>query len=115
MTAPGGSDPANRGDVLGIAVSAITMDDAVARIASFVDSRRRTYVCITGVHGVMECRRDPGLCDIHNSAGMVTPDGMPLVWYLRLSGHGRVSRVYGPDLMRVVTAISVARGYRHGS
>jgi N-acetylglucosaminyldiphosphoundecaprenol N-acetyl-beta-D-mannosaminyltransferase len=113
LTAPAAPPGAERGDVLGVAVSSVTMADAVARIAGFVETRRGTYVCITGVHGVMECRRDPGLREIHNRAGMVTPDGMPLVWFLRLAGDRHVQRVYGPDLMRAVTAISPARGYRH--
>ncbi len=111
--APAAPAAPERGNVLGVAVSSLTLEDAVARIADFVDRRRRAYVCVTGVHGVMECRRDPGLRDIHNRAALVTPDGMPLVWFRRLCGDRRIGRVYGPDLMRAVTAASVARGYRH--
>src|SRR5262245_2276910 len=43
---------------------------------------------------------------------MVTPDGMPLVWFCRLHGKKHVKRVYGPDLMRLMTAISAEKGYR---
>jgi N-acetylglucosaminyldiphosphoundecaprenol N-acetyl-beta-D-mannosaminyltransferase len=43
---------------------------------------------------------------------MVTPDGMPLVWVSRLLGRARTKRVYGPDLMRAMTALSARRGYR---
>ncbi|WP_244486186.1 hypothetical protein [Bradyrhizobium viridifuturi] len=64
----------DRGDVLGVGVSAITMDDAVATLESWIEERRREYVCVTGVHGVMECRSDPSLRKIHDEAGMVTPD-----------------------------------------
>jgi N-acetylglucosaminyldiphosphoundecaprenol N-acetyl-beta-D-mannosaminyltransferase len=100
------------GDVLGVNVSAIAMDDATATIERWIAESRREYVCITGVHGVMECRRDPALRKIHNEAGMVTPDGVPLVYFLRLTGKKRARRVYGPDLMREMTAISGRRGYR---
>ena len=44
---------------------------------------------------------------------MVTPDGMPMVWLLRLDGHQHVNRVYGPDLMEAVFAAGVGRGIRH--
>jgi N-acetylglucosaminyldiphosphoundecaprenol N-acetyl-beta-D-mannosaminyltransferase len=37
-----------------------------------------------------------------NQADLVTPDGMPLVWGLRLLGRRDASRVYGPDLMPLV-------------
>src|SRR5262249_49109340 len=57
-------------------------------------------------------RHDQLLRDIHNNAGMVTPDGMPLVWFMRFLGKDRARRVYGPDLMRRMTAVSSLRGYR---
>lgn len=101
-----------RGDVLGVAISSVTIADAVARIAGWIDESHRTYVCCTSIHGVMESQRDHRLRDIHNRAGMVTPDGMPLVWFRRLFGDRRIDRVYGPDLMRAVTAMSAANGYR---
>ncbi len=102
----------DRVDILGVGVSPINLDDAVATIERWISERSRNYVCIRDVHGVMESRRDQRLRSIHNEAGMVTPDGMPLVWLLRLLGKGNVDRVYGPDLMRKMTAVSSLRGYR---
>src|SRR5690606_5511415 len=49
----------------------------------------------------------------HNAAGLVTPDGTPMVWLLWASGHRAAERVYGPDLMLAVLEMSVMRGYRH--
>ena len=107
--------PAWRGrvSILGVDVSAITMDDAVAALEAWIRDRTPNYVCITGVHGLMESQRDPALRAIHNQAGLVTPDGMPLVWMSHLLGHLRVRRVYGPDLMRAMSAVSARRGYRN--
>jgi N-acetylglucosaminyldiphosphoundecaprenol N-acetyl-beta-D-mannosaminyltransferase len=102
----------DRGNVLGINVSAITIEDAITTVERWIHERRHEYVCVTGVHGIMECRRDPLLRGIHNDAGMVTPDGMPLVYFLRLTGKRRTGRVYGPDLMRALTSVSGRRGYR---
>ncbi|MCW2248709.1 N-acetylglucosaminyldiphosphoundecaprenol N-acetyl-beta-D-mannosaminyltransferase [Azospirillum fermentarium] len=93
-----------RVDVLGVGVSAINLDDAVSTIRTWVAGGRRSYVCVTGVHGVMESQDDPALRDIHNRAGLVTPDGMPLVWLLKHAGHRGADRVYGPDLMAAVFA-----------
>src|SRR4030088_3854144 len=102
----------DRVDILGVGVSPIDMEDAIATIERWISSGSRNYVCIRDVHGVMESRRDQRLRRIHNDAGMVTPDGMPLVWLLRLLGKRNVDRVYGPDLMRKMTAVSSLRGYR---
>jgi N-acetylglucosaminyldiphosphoundecaprenol N-acetyl-beta-D-mannosaminyltransferase len=75
------------------------MSQALSVIDGWIGRRQQHYVCVTGVHGVMESRRDKRLRQIHNDAGLVTPDGMPLVWLSLLHGHGYVERVYGPDLM----------------
>jgi N-acetylglucosaminyldiphosphoundecaprenol N-acetyl-beta-D-mannosaminyltransferase len=102
-----------RCNVLGVGVSAVNMDLAVSRIHAWIERREHTYVCITGVHGVMESQRDEQLKRIHNDAGMVTPDGMPMVWINRLNGNSHVSRVYGPDLMLEVCKQGVAKGHKH--
>jgi N-acetylglucosaminyldiphosphoundecaprenol N-acetyl-beta-D-mannosaminyltransferase len=102
-----------RVDVLGVNVSAINMDDALEVIDGWITSGEHQYVCVTGVHGVMESQRDPALRRIHNAAGLVTPDGMPLVWLSRIHGQRRTTRVYGPDLMLALCERSIATGYRH--
>jgi N-acetylglucosaminyldiphosphoundecaprenol N-acetyl-beta-D-mannosaminyltransferase len=105
--------PAPRVNILGVGVSAINTTIAIETIARWIADKDPHYVCVSGVHGVMECQRDEHLRRIHNRAGLVTPDGMPLVWLSRMKGHPEVDRVYGPDLMLDCGQVSVARGYRH--
>jgi N-acetylglucosaminyldiphosphoundecaprenol N-acetyl-beta-D-mannosaminyltransferase len=100
-------------DVLGVPVSAITMAQALEAIDTWIACRTPQYICVTGVHGVMESGRDESLRAIHARAGLVTPDGMPLVWLARHAGQPQVERVYGPDLMLAVCSASVPCGWRH--
>lgn len=102
-----------RTNVLGVGISAINIPMALEVLDAWIRQQHRTYVCITGVHGVMESQADPELRKIHNQAGLVTPDGMPMVWLSRLAGHKHVDRVYGPDLMLAVCEASLQKGYRH--
>lgn len=107
------ADTGRRTNVLGVGISAVNMPMALARIASWISRREKHYVCVTGVHGVMESQSDPNLRAIHNAAGMVTPDGMPMVWLSRWAGASHVDRVYGPDLMLELCRESMERNYRH--
>lgn len=107
------SQQAPRINVLGVGISAIDMGDAIRLSDSLVRTNGRGYVCVTGVHGVMEARSDQALRSILNRSFMTTPDGMPLVWFGRLRGHSRMRRVYGPDYMVNMCRFSVGRGYRH--
>src|SRR5450432_126345 len=102
-----------RCNVLGVEISAVNMPVAVRQIQHWIEHRQCNYVCITGVHGVMESQRDPQLKRIHNQAGMVTPDGMPMVWANRIAGNSQVSRVYGPDLMAELCQAGIEKHYKH--
>jgi N-acetylglucosaminyldiphosphoundecaprenol N-acetyl-beta-D-mannosaminyltransferase len=102
-----------RANILGVGVSAVNMEMALRTVEDWISRRETHYVCVTGVHGVMESQRDEKLRHIHNVAGLVTPDGMPLVWLSRLIGFRNVARVYGPDLMLTGCERFAERGYRH--
>lgn len=102
-----------RVDVLGVGISAITMEMAVTEVSRWIREGEREYVCVTGVHGVMESYDDHALRDIHNGSGLTTPDGMPMVWAGHHAGAAQMERVYGPDLMLALCERSVAEGWSH--
>jgi N-acetylglucosaminyldiphosphoundecaprenol N-acetyl-beta-D-mannosaminyltransferase len=107
------SESIPRANILGVGVSAINMAQALETIDGWISQRHQEYVCVRDVHGIMESQRDEQLKQIHNRAGLVTPDGMPLVWLSRLKGFAQVERVYGPDLMLAICRPSLAKRYRH--
>ena len=57
------------------------------------------YVCAATVHTIMEAYDSSEFRQIINHADMATPDGMPLVWLLKIKGYPAQTRVYGPTLM----------------
>jgi N-acetylglucosaminyldiphosphoundecaprenol N-acetyl-beta-D-mannosaminyltransferase len=100
-------------NILGVLVSPIAMDDARRAIEGWVANRTMTYVTVTPAHAVMDASRDPELRRIFNASGLTTPDGMAIVWILRLRGYRKVERVYGADLMLEVCRDGLEKGYRH--
>src|ERR1017187_7801188 len=102
-----------RVNVLGVGISVLNLRPALAAIAEAVQARRKGYLCVTGVHGVMEAQDDAAFKNILNNAFLCTPDGMPMVWAGKMAGHREMSRVYGPDLMLDVCAWSETSGCKH--
>jgi N-acetylglucosaminyldiphosphoundecaprenol N-acetyl-beta-D-mannosaminyltransferase len=100
-------------DVLSVRVSAINMDRSVELADRWVLTGKPGYICVTGVHGVMEAQSDSELRRILNHAFLNTPDGMPMSWIGRLQGFRHMDRVYGPDFMAAMCRLSVERGYRN--
>ena len=112
-SAEGISQTNDRVNVLGVGISPVNLDTAEDLIFNAIDSGQQGYVGVTGVHGVSEAQNDSKFKDILNNTFINTPDGMPMVWYARLYGFEKVSRVYGPDLMLNICARSVDRKVKH--
>jgi N-acetylglucosaminyldiphosphoundecaprenol N-acetyl-beta-D-mannosaminyltransferase len=102
-------------EVLGVKVSSVSLAEAVQTIEHWIKVKQPTYVTCTGMHGVMESRQDPEVKRIHNAAGLVVPDGMPLVWMNHFYGRRNVTRCYGPDLFLAVMKRSSEEdaGFKH--
>jgi N-acetylglucosaminyldiphosphoundecaprenol N-acetyl-beta-D-mannosaminyltransferase len=115
VSPPPATGPARPGriNVLGVGISDINLDLAEAAIVEALIRRSKGYVCVTGVHGVSEAQTDPELKRILNQAFLNTPDGMPMVWMGRVQGSKAIDRVYGPDLMLRVCAITEKHGFSH--
>jgi N-acetylglucosaminyldiphosphoundecaprenol N-acetyl-beta-D-mannosaminyltransferase len=86
------------GYILGIRVDISSYSEFIDHVASSLYKRRNGYVCVANVHMIMEAHRDKEFKAIVNNAFFVTPDGMPIVWGLKLLGYKQAIRLYGPSL-----------------
>jgi N-acetylglucosaminyldiphosphoundecaprenol N-acetyl-beta-D-mannosaminyltransferase len=102
-----------RANVLGVGVSAINMSEALRLSERLLRDHGKGYVCLTGVHGIMEAQRDNALRGILNHSFLCAPDGMPTVWVGRLQGYQHMRRVYGPDYMLEMCRLTARSGFRH--
>ncbi|WP_038025901.1 WecB/TagA/CpsF family glycosyltransferase [Synechococcus sp. PCC 7336] len=85
--------------ILSTFVHATSYEDACDRISTWVSNQESCYVVAANVHVVMTAYWDANYREVIQQASLVTPDGMPLVWAMRLLGVRKQQRVYGPDLM----------------
>lgn len=102
-----------RANVLGVPISALTMQEALQTVHRWIVNREPNFVCTLDVHALMESRSARDIQQIYRQAGMVAADGMPLVWLLRRKGYPTAERVCGPDLMPALFHASARHGYRH--
>ncbi len=83
--------------ILGVNVVASSYDEVTNRTAVWAELRESRMLVFANVHVIMEAFDDPEYRRCLGLADMVNPDGMPLVWALKLIGRKNASRVYGPD------------------
>ena len=103
----------DRVNILGVGAMPLELGKAVAMLEQWRIERRREYVCLISVHGLVVAQRDPTVRSALNRCGLAAEDGMPLVWWSRLAGFSQARRVCGSDLLDEVCAYGVPRKYRH--
>jgi N-acetylglucosaminyldiphosphoundecaprenol N-acetyl-beta-D-mannosaminyltransferase len=86
-------------NVLGVPVEALDMAAALKRIETALVTRHKGYICMAGVHGIMEAQRNPVVREAFADAYLTLPDGTPTAWVGRMQGLRSMRRLTGPDLM----------------
>ena len=87
--------------VIGFSVTCLSFKEQINCILEWASDRASRVVCVANVHMLMEAHRTD-LDVVLKNADLVTPDGMPLVWMLRLLGSKKQERVAGPDMLKAV-------------
>lgn len=98
-------------DVLGIPIAVMSMDEAVRLVLAAPGHGYRLSVHFATVHSITAAHDHD---ELRRSllAGLVLPDGMPLVWLGRRR-HRDVERICGPDFMPALVAAGVKHSRSH--
>jgi N-acetylglucosaminyldiphosphoundecaprenol N-acetyl-beta-D-mannosaminyltransferase len=99
--------------ILGTPIAASSYDHVLRVLEQPPTGPRARTMAFCNVHSVMTARSDRELARVLADCDLANPDGMPLVWVLRRSGHPQQPRVYGPDLMEQALPHGVPLGWRH--
>jgi N-acetylglucosaminyldiphosphoundecaprenol N-acetyl-beta-D-mannosaminyltransferase len=85
-------------DVIGTPICSLSFDEQINLIVNWAKNCQSKMVCVANVHMLIEARQNSDFAGVLRHADLVTPDGMPLVWMLKLMGAKRVQRVAGMDI-----------------
>jgi N-acetylglucosaminyldiphosphoundecaprenol N-acetyl-beta-D-mannosaminyltransferase len=85
--------------VIGHPVTALSFNTQIDTMLGWAKARLSKVVCVANVHMLMEASWHLEFGTILQKADIVTPDGMPLVWMMRLLGINRQDRVAGLDIL----------------
>jgi N-acetylglucosaminyldiphosphoundecaprenol N-acetyl-beta-D-mannosaminyltransferase len=103
--------PPPTAEILGIPLAISDYEQVMDWMDAMIAADARGYITAAAVNLVMSAQEQPATLAATLGAALAVPDGQPLVWALHALGHGRATRVYGPDLM----ANYCARAARNGT
>ena len=100
--------------ILGVEVARTNYDQVIARTLTWVSGKESRSLAFANVHVLMEAYDDRSFRECLAKFDLVNPDGVPLVWALKMLGHKEASRVYGPDCMVAMLEAAADKGISVG-
>ncbi|MEZ0239796.1 MAG: WecB/TagA/CpsF family glycosyltransferase [Chloroflexota bacterium] len=97
--------------ILGVGINPASFRAVLERVLAAPETGERLALHFATAHSLVEAHENEALRDAL-AAGLVEPDGMPVVWLARRTGRP-VERVCGPDFMPALVAAGVALGRSH--
>ena len=97
--------------IAGAKISCVSCESVTERVGAWAARHESRYICVSPARGVVTAWHDREFRRVLNSADIVTPDGVPVVWSMRLLGARGQQRVYGPDLMLHVCRLCAGKGW----
>jgi N-acetylglucosaminyldiphosphoundecaprenol N-acetyl-beta-D-mannosaminyltransferase len=94
--------PLKKVSVVNAPVTASPFDEQIKVILEWASKHLSKVVCVANVHMVTEAYLNQDFGKVLKSADLVTPDGMPLVWMMRMLGARNQDRVAGLDILQAI-------------
>jgi N-acetylglucosaminyldiphosphoundecaprenol N-acetyl-beta-D-mannosaminyltransferase len=88
-----------RKKLISIDISLGSYETFVEKLMDLAAAGQSEYACVANVHMLIEASQSAAFADIVNKAILVTPDGQPLTWALRILYGIQQERVAGMDLL----------------
>lgn len=101
-----------RVEILGVPVDCVTMDQAVDWVEAMMSSDKAHGVIAVNPEKVMKASQDPVLLEQLQTTSLLIPDGIGVVFGIRLLGLGKAQRVPGAELMPKLCEIAALKGYK---
>lgn len=98
--------------ILGVPIDNVTTDEAIERIAMFLQSGTPHQAVTVNPEFVMEARHNPVFRDVLLRADLATPDGFGVLLAARWYGTPLRDRATGVALVQRIAALAAAQGYR---
>lgn len=102
-----------RVDVIGVPISAVTMEGALSFVAEHMDDLRGQYVCAANVHTTVIAHEERAFLAVQSESAMSLPDGMPLSFVGKRKTSHPMERVTGYCFTRKIFQDPRFAGKRH--
>jgi N-acetylglucosaminyldiphosphoundecaprenol N-acetyl-beta-D-mannosaminyltransferase len=99
-------------EILGVKIDAITKDEAIVALRSFLEEKNSRFVATPNSEIVLYAHRHPAYRAILNRADLALPDGAGLLHAAKMIGQAIPERVSGTDMVPEICRIAREKGLK---
>jgi N-acetylglucosaminyldiphosphoundecaprenol N-acetyl-beta-D-mannosaminyltransferase len=100
-------------NILNINVNTGNAESILNESIQLIDNNKKFYICTINAYLAVRASEDVELLKILNNAEIVIPDGMPMVWYSKLSGKPIPGRISGYEFFYDFSKIADKNNYSY--
>jgi len=98
--------------IWGVPLARLTYEQTLDEVDHLIRRGEPAFFITANLNYAMLTNRDQRLRSVNDQASFLVADGMPLVWYSRLTGRPLPERVAGSDLIGMLFDRAARRGHR---
>ena len=102
----------NRKEILGLPCDTLSFQGVLERIDEFISRRKPRLIITLNAEMSVIAQHDKELFEIISGSDLIVPDGMGIIFALRLLYRLTVDRITGIDLMMKMMELSARKGYK---
>lgn len=102
----------NTVNLFDLQVANADMNEVCEYISELIELRQPCYIGGLNMHQIMLIDKDKKLREIYENAGMIFPDGQPVIYMAKDLGTPLKQKLSGPDLMDGACKMAAEKGYR---
>ena len=100
--------------ILNYNINPINTQILIETVIEWVKIKKKTYICISPVHGAVESITNKIYKIAHDKSGLSLADGRPIYWALKIFGHKDIDHLPGYYVTNVLCALSNKQNFRIG-
>jgi len=103
-----------RQEILNYNINPINTQILIETIIKWVKIKKKSYICISAVHGAVESVENKKYKVAHDKSGLSLADGRPIYWALKIFGHKNIDHLPGYYVTNILCALSNKQNFRIG-
>lgn len=111
-TGPSQSADFDRVSIWGVPLARLNYGQTLDEVHRLIRHGEPAFFITANLHYAMLCSRHAGLRSVNDQAAFLVADGMPMVWYSRLTGRPLPERVAGSDLIDMLLERAAHRQHK---